>query len=67
MIVMMIFVTQNNLKRSRNFQPSPWILPTATKIHFVQSLYLLLYIIKTLYSNSYTVGCICLAFLCQMY
>ena len=26
LVIVMIFVTQNNLKRSRNFQPSPWIL-----------------------------------------
>ena len=26
-MIAMIFVTQNNLKRSRNFRPSPWILP----------------------------------------
>ena len=26
-MVVMISVTQNNLKRSRNFRPSPWILP----------------------------------------
>ena len=27
LMIVMIFVTQNNLKRSRSFRPSPWILP----------------------------------------
>ena len=27
LMIVIIFVTQNNLKRSRNFRPSPWILP----------------------------------------
>ena len=29
LMIVMIFVTQSNLKRSRNFRPSPWILPAA--------------------------------------
>ena len=27
LMIVMLFVTQNNLKRSRSFRPSPWILP----------------------------------------
>ena len=31
LMIVMIFVTQNNLKRSRNFRPSPWIWPRKQK------------------------------------
>ena len=32
LMIVMIFVTQNNLKRFRNFRPFPWILPCAVGV-----------------------------------
>ena len=35
-MIVMVFVTQNNLKRSRNFRPSPWIWARQTGNHSVR-------------------------------
>jgi len=39
LIIVMTFVTQNNLKRFSNFRPSAWILPPGVSDHLSQSRY----------------------------
>ena len=48
LMIVMIFVTQNNLKRSRNFQLFPWILPFSVISFWI---FVLTHLELTLYWN----------------